>query len=80
MREEKKRLNNTADASSLRQLAEESKEPTDSSQKDEDGYEPVQPEQMSLEEQLHQGGQGTLQSVKQSNHSIIKEMVEEENE
>lgn len=80
MREEKKRLNNTADAPALRQLAEESKDPEEADQNEDDGYEAVQLEQVSPDEQLHQGGLSTLPSAKQNNHSIIKEMVEEENE
>lgn len=51
-----------------------------SGEQQEQSYAEVQVQQMSADEQLHQGGQGVLQAKKQNNHSIIKEMVEEEND
>lgn len=85
MRDERKRLNTVADS---KQFLEESKHSDYSGVKqtnlaeidEDDHYKPVQVEGVNADDLVEQSGQGPVISVKQNNHSIIKEMVEEEND
>lgn len=85
MRDERKRLNSTAEP---KKFMEESKHSDNSGLKqtnlaeidEDDHFTPVQVEGVNADDLIEQSGQGPVVSVKQNNHSIIKEMVEEEND